>query len=189
MQITMSLGLFSSCYNVVLMKPIYWVVVIIILVVIFGGGYWYVQSQKTSEPSVKVTPIPSTQKEQATKSSSTSGDSKVEVKVETITLKAVGGFTGSGTGTRIFTNGVFTHIVTANLDDPPSGQFYEGWLVKKQPSLKFFSTGKLVKSEGKYKLNYTQNSTAFDYPNVVITLEKVEDKQPETYVLEGSFSN
>lgn len=164
---------------------------IVVLVVVLGGGFWYVQSQK-GESGVTVTPVPSTQQKEATPSSGTSGSQKVKVDVDTITLKAVEGYSGSGTATRIFANGTFTHTVSASIADPASGKFYEGWLVNMSLSPKFFSTGKLKKDGNTYKLTYTAEKDYTEYNTVVITEETEAnglDGVPEAHVLEGSFSN
>lgn len=176
------------------MKPIYWVIVISVVLVIFGGAYWYVQSNKTDEAEVTVTPIENTQEQEdpTAKSVDSSNSQSVQVSVETITLKSVGNYTGSGTATRIFANGVFTHSVNVSIGDPAHGKFYEGWLVNMSLSPKFFSTGKLTKNNNSYKLNFTSNKDYYSYNSIVIT-EEIEtnglDGVPEAHVLEGEFSN
>ena len=176
------------------MKPIYWVIVISVVLVIFGGAYWYVQSNKTDEAEVTVTPIENTQEQEdpTAKSADSSNSQSVQVSVETITLKSVGNYTGSGTATRIFADGTFIHTVNANISDPASGKFYEGWIVNMSLSPPFFSTGKLEKEGNRYKLNFTSNKDYSSYNNVVITEETKTnglDGVPEAHVLEGEFSN
>ncbi len=173
------------------MKPAFWIIGTVVLIVVLVGGFLYVQSQK-GEPQVKITPAPSTQQEQSTESSTTTDNQKVEVSVETVTLKAVAPYSGMGTATRIFANGVFIHTAVANIGDPAEGKFYEGWLVKKTPSLKLFSTGKLVKEGDVYKLTFIASQDYSDYKNVMITEETSAnglDGVPEAHVLEGTFSN
>lgn len=115
---------------------------------------------------------------------------EVEEIKEEISLEAVGSFTGSAVATRSFDNTVFEHEVTATLNDPEEGKFYEGWLVKTDPELTFFSTGKLEKQDGKYSLSYSSAEDKSDFNDVVITSETLElglDGTPEAHVLEGSF--
>lgn len=110
--------------------------------------------------------------------------------VEVTELFAVGGYTGDGTATRVYTNGVFTHTIQANLPDPADGKFYEGWLVTSTPSLDFFSTGGLTKEGNVYILEYTSTEDEFDHPEVVITEETSAnglDGSPEAHILEGEF--
>lgn len=171
------------------MKTTYWIIGIVSLVVVFASGFWYVQSQKSKESEVTVTPVPKTQQKEATESSGTSNIS-VKVRVETITLKAVGEYSGSGTATRIFSNGTFTHTVSANIAEPASGKFIEGWLVNMSLTPKFLSTGKLKKENGEYKLTFTENKDYTKYNGIVITEETEAnglDGVPEAHVLEGSF--
>ena len=50
--------------------------------------------------------------------------------VERAELSDVVGGTSSGIATRKLENGGFKHSVLADLPDPSSSEFYEGWLVK-----------------------------------------------------------
>ena len=176
------------------MKPIRWISIIFVVLVVLGGGYWYMQSSKSEEAEVTITPVPNTQDQPntATESPDTSSSQNIQVSVDTITLKSVGNYTGSGTATRIFANGTFTHTVNASIGDPDSGKFYEGWLVNMSLTPKFFSTGKLQKDGNSYKLSYTNSKDYSNYSNVVITEEDEAnglDGVPEAHVLEGEFSN
>jgi len=176
------------------MKPIHGVILIVLVVLILGGGYWFIQSNRQKRAEVTITPVPETQDQPnaATGSTDTSSSQSVQVSVETITLKSVGNYTGSGTATRIFANGTFIHTVNANIGDPVSGKSYEGWLVNMSLSPPFFSTGKLEKEGNSYKLNFTSNTNYSKYKNVIITEETKTnglDGVPEAHVLEGEFSN
>lgn len=104
-----------------------------------------------------------------------------------VELKALGTYKGSALATRSFLEGKFEHIVTAEINDPAPGKFYEGWLVD---GAKFFSTGEMKKDNGKYILNYSSNEDSRSYKMVVITEETLSDgfdNKPETHVLEGEF--
>ena len=105
----------------------------------------------------------------------------------------MGGYTGTGTANRTFNGTNFVHLVIAQLDDPSEGKFYEGWLVKKEPTLTFISTGKLKRGdEGDFALLFNSETDYSDYNDVVITEETESlglDNNPETHILEGSFSN
>ncbi len=110
--------------------------------------------------------------------------------VERIELKDVSGGEGSGLATRKFEAGKFTHIVLADLPEPSTGFFYEGWLVRgKQgdPDFSTILTGKLRIAKGGYLLDFESDKDYSDYKQVVVTLEKVDDRNPETHILEGSF--
>ncbi len=101
-------------------------------------------------------------------------------------LKAEPGITGSGEASRSASPGRFVVTVTAELPDPGEGKFYEVWLVRPEPAAQF-SIGQLKKSGERWVLTLDQTRDATDYSNVMVTLETVEDKQPETKVLTGSF--
>jgi len=113
--------------------------------------------------------------------------------VETTELTAVGGYAGGGTANRDYNGKTFVHLVVAQLPDPTSGKFYEGWLVKKQPTLTFISTGKLEKEGGDdFVLLFTNETDYSNYSDVVIAEETESlglDGKVETHVLEGSFTN
>ncbi|OGM19745.1 hypothetical protein A2686_05325 [Candidatus Woesebacteria bacterium RIFCSPHIGHO2_01_FULL_38_10] len=104
--------------------------------------------------------------------------------VDKAELKDVSGGTSSGLATRKFEKSVFEHSILADLPDPESGKFYEGWLVK---GGELISTGKLKIAKGGWMLNFSSKTNYSDYSKVVVTIEEKEDKTPEKYILEGSF--
>ena len=109
----------------------------------------------------------------------------------TAILEDVTGGNSTGEGTTSYKDGEFMHTVSAFMPAEPEGQFYEGWLVKKIAGVvvNFFSTGKLnLVADGQYELNYKD---VVDYPehdDIVITLEKDDDKKPEIHILEGTLN-
>lgn len=122
-------------------------------------------------------------------------DDVVSSDVGKITLDSVDDRGGLGYATRSFENGIFTHRVLLDVDDPQDGKFYEGWLVQK-PSLpvKFYSTGAMEKNEeGQYELIYEAGIDEKAYYNsVVITEETLADgldNKPEAHIFEGQFAD
>lgn len=110
--------------------------------------------------------------------------------VDKVEMNDVSGGDASGVATRKYENGNFSHMVLADLSDPEAGTFYEGWLVKGKmgdEDFAYISTGRMVVAKGGYLLEYKSSTDYSDYTGVVITLEKVNDKKPETHILEGSF--
>ncbi len=115
---------------------------------------------------------------------------KVPDNVEKIELKDVTGGISQGIATRIYENNVFEHTVIADLTDPDSGYFYQGWLMRGNPgdtNFGYVSTGKLESEKGGYMVNIRVNKDLRDYKKVVVTLERVADNTPEKHILEGSF--
>ncbi len=104
--------------------------------------------------------------------------------VDKAELKDVTGGNATGIATRKVDAGKFAHTVLADLPDPESGTFYEGWLVKDDNVI---STGRLRVAKGGYLLEFQSATDYSEYNNVVITLEKVADSVPEKHILEGSF--
>lgn len=104
-----------------------------------------------------------------------------------IGINAVGNYDGEGLATRSYLDGIFAHTVSANLNPPANGKFYEGWLVKGSD---FFSTGKMNEQDGQYILEYTSDEDQRSFNEVVITEETEAnglDNNPEDHVLEGEF--
>lgn len=104
--------------------------------------------------------------------------------VDKAQLKDVTGGTSSGIATRSYEGGKFSHMVLADLPDPAAGAFYEGWLMMGKD---FFSTGKMRIAKGGWILEYESGVDYSDYNQAVITRELVDDRTPETHILEGSF--
>ncbi len=99
-------------------------------------------------------------------------------------LEDVTGGNASGIATRSYEDGRFVHVVLADLPDPEVGSFYEGWLARGD---NFVSTGKLRIAKGGYLLEFESGVDYSDFDEVVVTLEAIEDRNPEQHVLEGSF--
>lgn len=102
---------------------------------------------------------------------------------------ATGG-TATGLATRKFEDGTFTHGVLADLPDPETGKFYQGWLVKGEEGDDDFdivSTGRLSMAKGGWSLDFQASTDYSDYSRVLITAEEREDSTPEDTLLEGSF--
>jgi hypothetical protein len=111
-------------------------------------------------------------------------DIEIPENVDKAELEDVSGGDASGIATRKFENGLFNHMVLADLPDPEPGEFYEGWLIKDGEVI---STGKMRLAKGGYLLEFESSTDYPDYNQVVITLEKIDDENPEAHILEGSF--
>lgn len=158
------------------------VIGLIVLLVVIGLIYW---TRRPKTPSITTTPTPSTESklEDAFKLTIPEDVDKAE-------LKDVSGGTGSGIATRKFESGRFEHMVLADLPDPATGTFYEGWLVRGKEGgadFAFISTGRMRIAKGGYLLEFNSSKDYSDYKGVIVTSEKVDDKKPEKHILEGSF--
>ena len=166
------------------MKNKYLLGAIVLIIIIAGVAFFLLYQNKTGGQEAQIS--------QDQKDELQTND-KAKESVETIDLKTVGGYEGSGSATRVYNGTNFVHMVIAKLDESAEGKFYEGWLVKKEPTVTFISTGKLAKEGGEeYVLLFTNETDYSDYNDVVITEETESlglDNNPETHVLEGSFSN
>jgi hypothetical protein len=110
---------------------------------------------------------------------------------ERISLQTIGEVEAQGEATRLFVSDTFTHTVSTTLSEPQDGKFYEGWLVRPEPSFDFISTGKLTLNEyDEYALSYETDRDLREYVEVVITEETLAnglDNKPELHLLEGRF--
>ncbi len=110
--------------------------------------------------------------------------------VEKAELKDVSGGTSSGIATRKYESGKFTHTILADLPDPEKGSFYEGWLVRGEEGsadYSLVSTGRIRLAKGGYLLEFESATDYSDHKKVIVTLERVADKNPEKHILEGNF--
>jgi hypothetical protein len=154
-----------------------------IIVVVIGVGIFMFAQVITDSAEREVKDGESMEKE---------GIIETMTKPDRVNLEAVGDYKGNGVATRFFDNGIFVHNVTAQISDPATGKFYEGWLVKKTAGVvtDFFSTGKLELNNGSYELHFSSKTNYPDHDDIVITEETESlglDGKPETHVLEGSF--
>lgn len=159
-----------------------WIGLAVVLIIV-GGWLFFRSRQAGQEP----TPVES---EQVAEQEASSFAEQLGVilpeDVDKTSLRDVSGGDGQGVATREFSDGVFMHSVLASLPDPEAGAFYEGWLVRPDP-FDVVYTGKMRMAKGGYVLDYETSTDLSDHPRVVVTMERVDDQQPETHILEGSF--
>lgn len=85
-----------------------------------------------------------------------------------------------------FQNNEYNFYATlANLREPINGDYYEGWLVRKDP-FGFVSTGKIEKIGGEYINLYKSNMDLRDYNLYVVTMEENNGNSASAkHILEG----
>ncbi len=142
-------------------------VILVILGVIFG-----VKKARDSKVKPLNIPTPIETQELESKFNLTIPDD-----VEKINLQVASGFEGMGVATRKFVNGVFSHIIIADLPEPASGN-YQSWLIKDDNTK--IPTGTLKLAKGGYLLDFTSNTNYSNY-------KKVEVKLGDKIVMTGSF--
>ncbi len=115
---------------------------------------------------------------------------KIPEDVDKVELKDVTGGTASGIATRKFENGKFELSILSDLSDPTEGKFYQAWLVKGNEGEEGYTTvslGKLILAKGGWILNYNSKTDYRENGRVLVSLEKVLDKNLEAKVLDGKF--
>lgn len=152
------------------------VIGLVVLAVLVGIIYWVRRPGKEG-PKLPTTPSLEEQIEE-------SFNLQIPEDVEKAELKDVYDGDSTGLATRKYESGKFTHAVLADLPEPASGKFYEGWLVKGDEVI---STGKLTIAKGGYLLEFESGMDYSDYNDVVVTQEAVDDNTPEEHILEGTF--
>jgi hypothetical protein len=74
-----------------------------------------------------------------------------------------------------------------NLPEPVNDDFYEGWIVRKEP-FEFISTGKAEMIDGVYTNVYRSDQDLTSYDFYVLTIEPNDgDPAPANHVLEGTM--
>lgn len=109
---------------------------------------------------------------------------------ENADLVDVTGGQGIGVASRKYSGGTYSLTIIANLPDPKSGYFYQGWIIRGSvgdSNFSYISAGKLRLAKGGYLTDFTATKDYSDYKKVAVTLEKADDATPEGNVLEGSF--
>ena len=165
------------------------VLIVIIIIIVLGGGLLYFSAQNAGEEDSTPTDNPDVNSDEE---ALTEPDQDIMAKIvsndQTLTgkLEDVSNGTSSGLAYILRDSGKLNHLIDATLPDLVGNEFFEGWLVKKSPSLVFFSTGKMKKlDDGNFQLMYSSTNLYEGYNEVVITRETVDDNTPEEHILEG----
>lgn len=170
-------------------------VVVLVTVVVFGllaVGGWYVWRQTDGE----LVNTGSENREEASQTDTNSGpaaDDNYQLKGELLDVTMAKTVRGVQTGGQSkgeakarFVDGKYEMVATFdNLPDPKDDDFYEGWIVRRDP-FKFISTGEVVEVNGVYTNIFTDDEdlTAFDF--YVLTLEPNDgDPGPADHIVEG----
>lgn len=171
--------------------------ILVLLVLLLAGGGWYFYTNNLNNGVVEPEPLTEEMLDDSMENEPgmemTDEEEMLEVKIisaeDTLVadLLDVSGGKSFGKGYILREEGMLYHYVTANFQKPPQGNNkYEGWLVKKEPELMFFSTGVMERTgAGLYELLYSSEEENIGYDFVVITEETVVDDTPETHIIEG----
>ena len=146
------------------------VIGLILLVVLALGFYWY----KNRKPQLKVPETPTIQEVEGNLENKFKYN--IPDNVEKADLKDITGGDASGIATR--------NEILVDILDPEPGTFYQAWLENSEGKL--VSLGKLVLNKGGWLITY-KSSMYPGYNKVVISQEKVFNKNIEERVLTGSF--
>lgn len=154
------------------------IIIIIILIAVYLIRRGQVAQVSTSSPFP--TPVSQFQQELQNNFGITVPSSAIKAD-----LKDVSG--GNQVGLATIDKNAYT--VIANLNDPPSGYFYQAWLIRGNPgdtNYDAISLGQLSLEKGGWLVNYISPNDLTDHKKVIVTLQHFNNT-PETHVLEGSF--
>lgn len=166
------------------MKKEQWVGLAVIVVLV--GGLWWWRAKRVEKAEVLPAEGQGVEIEDRASELAKRLGVVLPDNVETAELKDVTGSVGRGLATRSYADGKFEHTVLAELSEPGIGEWYEGWLVRDEPFSSIY-TGKLRMAKGGFLLEFGDDMDWRDHAKVVVTLERKDDRQPETHVLEGTF--
>ena len=98
---------------------------------------------------------------------------------------------GAGLATRVEEGDQLMLSTLVSLPEPEAGVFYEAYLTKSEATEQDepMYLGKLIQAKGGWRVEQEATKEALvGYDRVMVTREKVDDKQPEETILEGNFN-
>ena len=155
----------------------------IVLIVLIAGVLWF-KNLKNRKVVTVPTPTPTPTSTIEKQITGKFGDLKIPANADKADLMDVSGGVGLGEAVRIYQNGKFSLTILADLPDPKTGYFYQGWIVN---GTTYLSLGELRVAKGGYLVDFISTTNYSNVKNVVVTLERVFNNVPETRILEGSF--
>ena len=155
----------------------------IVLIVLIAGVLWF-KNLKNRKVVTVPTPTPTPTSTIEKQITGKFGGLKIPANADKADLMDVSGGVGLGEAIRTYQNGKFSLTVLADLPDPKTGYFYQGWIFDGKT---YLSLGKLRVAKGGYLVDFTSATNYSNVKNVVVTLERVFNNVPETRILEGSF--
>jgi hypothetical protein len=167
-------------------------VVIIILILLSVAGIIYFRQRTKPQEEMRVPETLSSTTEQTLEQKF---NLEIPDDVEKAELKDVSGGNASAIATRKFENNKFDQSLIADLPESEVGSFYQVWLYNgklgelntgvQNPEMR--SAGKLRTTKAGWLLDYSSSQNLTNLNQVAVTKEKVDDNNPETQILEGSF--
>lgn len=167
------------------MKREQWIGLVVVLVLV-GGLLWWRAAKRAERPEVFPAEGEGVEIEDRASQLAKRLGVVLPETGERTSLKDVTGGLGEGIATQSFEKNQFEQTILAMLPEPPVGSWYEGWLVRDEPFSSIY-TGKLRLAKGGYLLEFSSSQDLRDHRKVVVTVEKKDDKKPETHALEGEF--
>ena len=169
---------------------------IILLLAIFllmGAGCNMANNLNQADDNENITAKPSpteNQPENTNDNTVTPEDTHMDIYSHTGVLEDVSGGQATGTASAFYGDGsTVLHTEFFGLPEPEGTDFYEGWLVRKDP-FDFISTGRAVMGSepGHYGNDYISAKNYIDYDFYVLTIEPDDgDPAPADHILEGTM--
>jgi len=175
----------------------YTIIVIILLVIGGGIAFWVSDMQENANTNQENEETSTVADESSlpVDSDAVQGDETIDIVAEAEYSGTLEDVTDEGTATGEVTATVYSdesYELTAtftDLADPEEGYFYEGWLVRDDPS-SVLSTGRAEKEGDNYVNTFQSEENLSDHTEYVLTLEPDDDDPaPADHVLEGTLSS
>ena len=160
--------------------------VVAVLALIVGGGlYFYSEEDDLSDQQIYEDGIK--YQEEIDDSLEDNQDEVLLASPDKINLVQVSKIEGSAIANRVYSGKEFIHTIVAELPALDEG-YYGGWLVRKiEGQSEIISTGKLIRNDGSFYLEYRSDNDKSSHNQVIITLELEDDDLPEEHIFEGIF--
>ena len=164
------------------------IIIILILTAILGAGFYFFTKQDTKISKLD----PPQEKMIEQKQEMTEVKYQFRGKLKDVTLgKTTTGINTDNKATGIaqskFKNSSYNLLATfEGLPDPQGSNFYEGWIVRREPKFSVKSTGRAEKKDGIYQNTFTADEDLTDHDFYVLTIEPDDgDPAPAEHILEG----
>lgn len=165
-----------------------WLTIGAIVLVVAGLGFFlYRQSQQAIDEA----PIADEETVTRERADRFLEDMNIELPEDAtrVNLRDVSDSDGTGIATRRPDGDVLLQSVLVALPDPAPGEFYEAYLVSSEDEeVEPLRLGRLQMIKGGWALDYRlSQDQAETYDRIQVTLEQVDDRAPETVILEADF--
>ncbi|MCH7493056.1 anti-sigma factor [Patescibacteria group bacterium] len=174
------------------------IAVIAVIIIIMVGVIWFLTSDRSDDVNLSTATSETTVEPETNQQDTMQDTSDPATNVEAVPyivhdwqgdLVDVSGGEASGSVEAAYIDGVYDLVATLeNLPTPAGTDFYEGWIVRNDPS-DVLSTGKIDLVDGNYTNTFQSEKDLLDHDFYVLTIEPDDgDPAPANHILEGTLT-